>query len=286
LEADRDKAAIASQAAQAAYEADLRDSQVEALTYQITQRQHELSRLVPPSFKDPKAVDDYHQLQLRSLDDLSQTLRHIDDARASLRLVLATSTGEVISPTSESALALVKTQLVSIQNGLSHNIQLAVPSPDQGSSRSALRALFTTLDAAATDVTKVLESQRAAYEAQVGARTDELNTELRSLRSQLTEAAGRQSALSAQRDLALNTNTVLARNVRDQQIAEAAAGHEVVLASEAGPARRVAQSAVAPMAVGFVLGGALASLLALIAHRAARWGRRTLPSFGSARGIS
>ena len=288
LEAARDQAAAQSDAAQAAYEGDLRSSQVEAITDQIHQREQELARLSPPTAGNTQisAADDYRVIQLKTVNDLSELLRRIDTSRTALQLLVDGSSSDMISGSSETALALIKAQLVSIQNSLPRNVQLSVPSSDAATTRSALQSLLASLNAARTQISGELEAQRRAYESQVAARADVLNDELRVLRSQLAEASSRRTNLAAQRDLALNTYTVLAKKVEEQRVADAAVGREVELASDASPAQRIPQSRVGPTALGLVLGAALASVLALTIRAATRFGRRRIPSFGSAGGLS
>jgi hypothetical protein len=288
LEAARQQAAVHREAAQAAYEADLRSSQVETLTDQIHQREQELTQLNPPTFSSApgSANDDYRLIQLKTLNDLGQLLRRIDASRTALQLLVSGSSGEVLSSSSENALALIKAQLVNIQSSLPSNVQLSVPGSDAGTNRGALESLLESLNATRAELSAELDTQRAAYEAQVAVRTDDLNNELRLLRSELAQASSRRNDLAAERDLALNTYTVLAKKVEEQRIAEAAAGREVELASDARPAQRIPQSGFGLTALGFVLGATLAGMLALVLRAATRFGRRRIPSFGSAGGLT
>jgi hypothetical protein len=220
-------------------------------------------------------------LQLVTLNDLGQTLRRIDHARWSLKLVLDASPDGSASASSESALALIKAQLVSISNGLPPGLQVSVSNSEYATSRAELNALLISLDASRIQVVAQLADRRVAYENQVQARTERLNEELQALRSDLERAKAERGQLEASRDLALNTFAVLAKKVNEQRVAEAFAGREVQIASEPAVARPLSQSVVGARLVGLALGAILAAAFAWIVRAASPMVRRRAPSLSS-----
>jgi hypothetical protein len=282
LGADRDRAAVRSAEAQARYTASLQTSQVEQLTYQINQREAELTQLAPPSLSAVVTREGYGQLDAKQLNDVAQALRRIDDARWQLRLVLNSGPADMTPATTETSLTLIKAQLVALSSGLPGTVRLSIPADESVTTREDLLALINGLDAARQGVAVDLSQRRAEYEARVRAREDQLNAELRVLRSQLEQANAERGALAAERDLAANTYTLLAQRYEEQRLEQAVAGRDVTLASRAATPILVTSAPLQPRVAGVLGGIALAIAITLIARSAVRVANRRAAYFGSA----
>jgi hypothetical protein len=290
IQALRDRAQQDFQAAQATLNASIATSDLETLDQQIQQKQALLALLQSPyqgaaqgtadtsSDAKPSAasstqvqvsnavLNDYRLAERRSLDDLAQTLRRVDATRQTARALLgqAQLNGGGGGSSDAAALALLKTQLVAISDGLPSQLQLQIPSSVGGSTAEDLQTLANSLDAARQQLAADFESRRAAYEANRAQQVSALERELQDLRARREAADAERKRLTAARDLASDTYTALAKKAEEQRVASSTAGHEVELASEAtfaAPLPRQTTSALVTAAfAGLVAAAAVAVL--------------------------
>jgi hypothetical protein len=283
LTALRDQAHEEVAAAEAALANSIQSSQMESLTRQIQSKQALLTLLESP-YQNPSSTsgaqgsattpqsaaavsNDYRLADRRTLDDLAQTLRRIDVTRENVRTLLNQSqTNGVGSSSDSAALAILKTQLVAISDGLPSQIQFQLPSGDSAGSLADLTALATSLDQARTDVAGELDNRRAAYEQATSRQISELDDQLRDLRAQNEAAVAERKRLTAARDLADATYTALAQKAEELRVAASTAGHEVELASDASFATQVPRQNALALIAAAVLGLLVGSVVAV-----ARW---------------
>ncbi|HEV7664791.1 MAG TPA: Wzz/FepE/Etk N-terminal domain-containing protein [Chloroflexota bacterium] len=211
------------------------------------------------------ARGDYRLAEVRTLDDLAQTIRRLDATRENVRVLLSQAdSGD--SPSSGVALTLVKAQLVSISDGLPRQTQLQLPATNSGSA-DELRSLADNIDQVRDRVAAEFETRRATYEQNRDAQIAALDDELRTLRSQREQADAERKQLTLQRDVALDTYTALARKVEEQRIAQGAVGHEVELASRAAFAVSGGKNVVLTLTASFVLGALVVAAIVLLQLR-------------------
>ena len=252
----RDRAQQDFQAAQAALNASIATSELETLDQQIQQKQALLSLLQSPyqgttevSSSDAKGgtasggqtqtsnpiLNDYRLAERRSVDDLAQALRRVDATRQTVRALLgqAQLNGGAGGASDAAALALLKTQLVAISDGLPSQLQLQIPSTVSGSTADELQALANSLETAHQQLAVEFDTRRAAYEANSSQQVTALQQQLQDLRARREAADAERKRLTAARDLASDTYTALAKKAEEQRVSIGTAGHEVELASEA-----------------------------------------------------
>jgi hypothetical protein len=288
LIAQRDRAAAERDAAQQALNANLQQSKLEELVDGIQQRQQELDLLqaTPVNFEVPST--DYRAVQVQTLNDLSQTLRRIEVAEQSARVLLQGMPADPsASSGDETALTLLKAQLVSLSESTNSTVRLEIPSFNGDGSvttRSQLETLVADLEQTRGQLSSELVDQREIYEAQVAERTSQIDDELRQMRADLERARAERNSLTARRDLAQSAYDALAKTVQEQTITNADAGREVEIATLARDVNPLVQLGVVPRAAGVVLGMWCAVLIALLLRGLRRrWWES--PSLGPASGI-
>jgi capsular polysaccharide biosynthesis protein len=283
----RDEAQQTLEAAQTTLSTSIATSQLESLTEQITQRQALLTLLQSPyqtasatgdtksgsgdstssaSTSNP-SLNDYRLAERRTLDDLAQTLRRVDATRQNVRaLVSQAQTSGNGNASDAAALALLKTQLVAISDGLPSQIQLQLPTGLSGGSATDLLALAASLDAARAELQNQFETRRAGYEQKNAQDITDLELQLQDLRAKREGADAERKRLTAARDLASDTYTALAKKAEEQRVTNSTAGHEVELASEATYAGQLPKQATSSLVAAALIG-----LLITIAIAYLRW---------------
>jgi uncharacterized protein involved in exopolysaccharide biosynthesis len=286
----RDQAQQQLNAAETALSQSMQNSKLEALDGQIQSKQALLTLLQTPyqpqdasnqsTSTSPSASptpsprsdqrsaagpsSDYRLAERRTLDDLAQTLRRIDVTRESVRALLAQSAANgSMSPSDAAALAIIKTQLVSISDGLPSQLQLQLPSTVNQDSTTDLQTLASSLDQARAQVANEFNTRKAAYEQNLSQQVSQLEADLRDIRAQREAARAERNQLTAARDLAQETYTALAKKAEEQRVANSAAGHEVELASQANFASPVPRQNILVLAAAGLVGLVLAAGVAL-----------------------
>ena len=211
-------------------------------------------------------TNDYRVAARRTLDDLAQTLRRIDVTRQTVQALLgeAQTTGS-LSASDAAALAILKTQLVTISDGLPAQVQVQLPA-NTGGSVEELQALSDNLDTVRQQVATTFDARRTEYEQQNAQQIGQIEQELQQLRAQREAADAERKRLTDQRDMASDTYTALAKKAEERRVADSASGREVELASEATYADQLPRRSTAGVAQAGLVGLLVAGVIAL-----ARW---------------
>lgn len=282
MEALRDGARQDLDAAQSNLNQSIGNSQLETLDQQIQDRQALVALLTspyqppaqagPPSLPQTQtqttnpSLNDYRLAERRILDDLAQTLRKVQATRDNVRALLSQAQLSGAGGSNNSAaIALLKTQLVSISDVLPSQLQLQLPSDAGSASTAELQTLATSLDAARDELAREFEARRTAYEQHNQQQVTQLQQELQDLRAKREAADAERKRFTNARDLAADTYTALAKKAEEQRVANSTSGHEVEMASEATFA------SVVPRNGTLMLGGAMLGVLAGTALALLRW---------------
>ena len=283
LRAERDRAAGQRDAAQIALEANLKQSNVEALTNTVERLEQELDVLEATPVRFSTSDSDYRSMKVRTLNDLAQTMRRVDDAERSAQLILSGIGDQPnLNSSDESAIALLKAQLVTIGSSPSSNLQLSInTSSDITTTRADLQVLVASLAQVHAQLADQVTSQRQQYESEIAASAPQIDSELRNLRAQLEVAKADRLSLTSARDLAQATYDALANKVEEQRIQAATAGREVEAVGLAG-VKPDFQMMLAIRGLGVVL-GVISSAALIVALRGVYRRRPETPRLGTAR---
>ena len=283
LENQRDQAFAVQQAAQTAYSASLRDTRADELTREINEKESRLALLYRAGRLDaadpaksgaaPSGLDDYRLVEIRTINDLAQTLRRLDITRARIQYLLGKPS---LGPSDMSAVSLAEMQLVAIADALPGQTQLQVQAPSTGDFETDLSQLIASIDRARTLVAEEFQTRQSQYEAARINEVRELEDEVRTMHAELENLTSGQKQQLLQRDLALDTYSALARKLEERKVAEAAAGHEVEIAGAATVASAAARATGLSEAVWAIAGGATVALIVLARSSRVRW-RALLP---------
>jgi capsular polysaccharide biosynthesis protein len=278
VETQRDQAAAQKDAAQAALVAALQDSRLEDEQLQVADKEHQLS-LLQSSYQAgayagvgtidmQMARDDYRLADVRTLDDLAQTLRRLDSTKQTLQTLVNQSQTGTLGAGDAAALTLLKMQLVALTDGLPSQLQFQLPASSTGDSAPDWRALETNIERARAAVARELDSRRAAYESSRAQAIQALQSSLGALRSDVEARAALRKDLTLKRDVAWDAYSALARKVEERRVADATTGRELELADQATTA--VAPSRLLPtLGLAALAGFAIASTIALVRSREA-----------------
>jgi hypothetical protein len=209
------------------------------------------------------ARDDYRLAEVRTLNDLAQTLRRLDDTKQSVQVLLNKADNAGIAPSDTAALAVLKAQLVAISDGLPSQVQFQLPTTSTGDSVEDLRQLSTSIDQARSSVSSELDARRTAYEAKRAQDMQQLQDSLRSLRADVEARTAQRKALTLQRDVTWNTYSALASKVEERKVAEATTGSEVELAARATTAVPSNSHPAVVLAAAAVIGLVIAAIVVL-----------------------
>lgn len=215
----------------------------------------------PTAAGDPQAArDDYRLAELRTLNDLAQVIRRLDDVKQQAQSLLMTASGDAASD--GLALALLKTQLVTVEGGLPSQLQFQVSSAAGSNTRIDLQALVDNISQARAKVATEFESRRAAYEKHRTADIGQLEQEVRTLRAEKETADAELNQLTLKRDVSWSSYSALSNKVQELQIYRATNDREVELASVATYAlptsRRLPQTLAIAAVVGLLVGAGVA----------------------------
>jgi uncharacterized protein involved in exopolysaccharide biosynthesis len=240
LVAARDAAKRQLDAAEVALANDYSSNHLDEIADSLADRERQLNLLVDPTdavsrgSQNPRAAtNDYRLVELRTLDDLAESLQRLDTVSQSVKGLLSDSPAAA-DASGVPALALIKVQLVAITAALPSGLQLQLPIPNTATvTATDLQRLQSSLAQARQAVAQELEQHRAAYEADRQQRMQALNAELQQLRRDLEAAKASRQALQNARDLAQDTYAALARKAEEVKVAQADAGQEIQVASHA-----------------------------------------------------
>ncbi|HEX8968278.1 MAG TPA: hypothetical protein VF937_10375 [Chloroflexota bacterium] len=187
----------------------------------------------PPVQVDAQtARGDYRLTEVRTLDGLAENLRRLDVSKQNLRVLMARAQSGQSSAADEAAIAVLKTQLVSMTNDLPQ-LQLQVTVDGNSNTAAELQQLNDSIDQARAQVAAEFDARRAAFEASSASQIASLEDEVRSLKSQSEAAATELKQLTLRRDLSWDTYTALARKVDEQTVAQSSSDQQVEIASRA-----------------------------------------------------
>ncbi|HEV7664792.1 MAG TPA: hypothetical protein VGQ62_14750, partial [Chloroflexota bacterium] len=232
LHRERDAALVTAQAAEARLIESMQNDGLEAAQRELANKQHQLDILQSPYQSGAYAVsgetgaevdlqsarDDYRVADLRTIDNIAQTLRHLDALRLSL-LVLDQPEGASSTASTATAVTLAQAQLVSIADGVDSPLLLQLPGPSPSNPSPTVRGLIAAIDRSRATVAQALQARQTAYEAWQVLQIAQLDDDLRVLRAQAESAQAERQRLTFRRDLALTAYTALARHVQEQTIA-------------------------------------------------------------------
>lgn len=263
----RDDALTQLQSVQAALVSDISTSSLESLDSRIKNDEHQLSLLqsayqagvFPQGTEASFALDDYRLSELRTINDLAQTLRRLNATRESARALLNQANNGPGQPNDAAALALMKAQLVSLSGALPSQLQFQIPASGDADSANDLRSLIAGIDQARSAVQQEFATRRQAYETKRQSDIAALQDELRDLRSQFEARLAQRKELTGRRDLMLDTYSALARKVEERRVAEAGVGQAVQIASYAGAAQSTTPKPSIVIPVAAIIGVALAA---------------------------
>ncbi len=288
LKGQTDQAFQAHTAAQTALEESLKSSHLEELNSQISDKASQVAILqsdyqnghFASSSATAQPVDvetarnDYRFAEVRTLNDLAQTLRRVDDAAATAQLLLQGQTDGQGSSTA-TALTLLRAQLAAIADGLPGQVQLQIPpGSSSGDSIGELRAMVASLQHAREQVASEFQQKTASFETRRQQEMAQLHSDLRALRSAQEAESAQRQRLTLRRDLAWNTYTTLARTLQERTVANVKGQFEVQVASLASSATSklaALTSILLAAAGGLLLGG-------VVALRPLWWPRRNAPA--------
>ena len=285
IETLRDHAARDLEVAQSNLSQSMGTSQLEALDQQIRDKQAQLTlvqspyqaltsaaqdsgKAGPPNTQNQgatQAFNDYRLADRRILDDLAQTLRKVEATRETVRALRRQAEVSGSGGSSNgAALALRKTQLVTIADGLPSQLQLQLPSDSGAVSAADLQALATSLDTARDELAREFDARRIEYEQRSAEQVRRIAQDLQNLRSRYEAADAERKRLTAARDLASDTYTALSKKAEEQRVANITAGHEVEMASEATFATLLPRHVTPVLVIGALLGLLAGTALALL----------------------
>jgi hypothetical protein len=276
LQNQRDEAFARHQTAQDALMRTLRNTRVEALTREIKDKEIRLSVLYrggllgsgdsakadpsKPSVSD-SGLEDYRIVEVRTINDLAQTLRRLDVTRARMQ---ALANQPDFDASDAWAVALVKAQLVAISDALPSQVQFQLPGGSAADVRTNVTQLTTSIDRARILVAQEFEARQANYETQRATEIRQLEAELRPMHAELDGLLTGQRQQTLERDLAWDTYSALARKLEERKVAQTSGGHEVEIASKAWDARPVPRSSTLNLVLGALAGLTTVSLALLI----------------------
>ena len=273
MEAQRDDAFARHQAAQDALTSMIRSTRLEELRRAIKEKEDRLTMLyrggLPPSNEAastdasktvpdasktvpaPFGADDYRLVEVHRINDLAQTLRRLDTSRTRIQALASEASA---GSTDTAAITLAKAQLVTISDALPAQMQFQVPPSTESDAKADLAQLLAAVESARTQIGSELAARQADYESKRAAEIGQLEDELRPMRSELEDLMSGQKELTLKRDLAWDTYIALARKLEERNVADAATGHEVELASTAVAANPAPRATTLSAVVGATLG--------------------------------
>lgn len=274
LQAQRDGAYAQHKMAQDALTAMVRNARVDELNRAIKEKQERLSTLYRGGLvgsdgtstdasksAPPSGLEDYRLVEVRTINDLAQTLRRLDTSRARIQALAAQSAP---GATDTVAVMLAKAQLVTISDALPAQMQFQIPADAGSDIKPAMDQLLVAVDSARAQVALELQERQTEYEARRAEDIRRLEDELRPMQSELEDLMSGQKELTLKRDLTWETYAALARKAEERKVAEATTGHEVEVAGTAANASLVPRNPWRNVAVGGAAGLAAAMVLLLV----------------------